>query len=75
VIHDFYTWLWSYEPLAQLAIALILIAGLAVFLLVFRRGRDEPRYVRWIVAVAAALMASLIAVVLINLTWLALAVI
>lgn len=69
-LHNFYVWLFSYEPAAQLAIALIVIAGIAVFLLVFRRGRDEPRMVRWVVAVAAGLMASLIAVAIIDLLWL-----
>jgi hypothetical protein len=71
VITDFYSWLASFTPAAQLAIALIFIAGLIAFLVVFLRTPAEPRRVRWVVSVVAALLASLIAVVIVSIVRLA----
>jgi hypothetical protein len=67
VIRDFYTWLLTLDPVLQVGAALVVIAAVAAFVVFFQRGRDEPRGVRWVVAVCAGLIASLIVLVAINL--------
>jgi hypothetical protein len=66
MIHDFYTWLLTLEPAMQLAAALVVIAGVAAFLVMFLRTPPEPRRVRWVVAVCAGFLASLVVLAVIN---------
>lgn len=66
MIVEFYTWLVSFTPSAQIGIALIIIAGASVFLFVFVKTPDEQRRIRWIVSVTAAFLASMIMVAVVN---------
>lgn len=66
MIVEFYTWLVSFTPSAQVAIALIIAAGAGVFLVVFLLTPDEQRRIRWIVSVTAAFLASMIMVAIVN---------